>query len=184
MNVVVFTGGNGNANLIKHLKDLSYVNLSLLINGYDDGLSTGIIRSANQGMLGPSDYRKNFTYILDDFTDYNRNLKKLFEHRLSEEETRALLHNPDELIKKLIQELYALDRRSENFITRYFELGSQKLLNFTHNFSILNGFSLGNIIIGGIYAETNDFNLGLYLLTTQFELTAKLSIYLRLMILN
>lgn len=174
MNVVVFTGGNGNANLIKHLKDLSYVNLSLLINGYDDGLSTGVIRSANQGMLGPSDYRKNFTYILDDFTDYNRNLKKLFEHRLSEEETRVLLHNPEELIKNLIQEHYALDRRSENFITRYFELGSQKLLKFTHNFSILNGFSVGNIIIGGIYAETNDFNLALYLLTTQFELTAKI----------
>lgn len=174
MNVVIFTGGNGNANLIKHLKDLSYVNLSLLINGYDDGLSTGVIRSANQGMLGPSDYRKNFTYILDDFTDYNRNLKKLFEHRLSEEETRFLLHNPQELIKKLIQHDYVLDRRSENFITRYFEFGSQKLLNFTHNFSILNGFSVGNIIIGGIYAETNDFNLALYLLTTQFELTAKI----------
>jgi 2-phospho-L-lactate transferase/gluconeogenesis factor (CofD/UPF0052 family) len=174
MNVVIFTGGNGNANLIKHLKDLSYVNLSLLINGYDDGLSTGVIRSANQGMLGPSDYRKNFTYILDDFTDYNRNLKKLFEHRLSEAETRILLHNSDDLIKKLIQENYPLDRRSENFITRYFDFGSQKLLKFTHNFSILNGFSVGNIIIGGIYAETNDFNLALYLLTTQFELTAKI----------
>jgi len=174
MNVVIFTGGNGNANLIKHLKDLSYVNLSLLINGYDDGLSTGVIRSANRGMLGPSDYRKNFTYILDDFTDYNRNLKKLFEHRLSEEETRTLLHSPDDLIKKLIQENYPLDRRSENFITRYFDFGSQKLLKFTHNFSILNGFSVGNIIIGGIYAETNDFNLALYLLTTQFELTAKI----------
>jgi 2-phospho-L-lactate transferase/gluconeogenesis factor (CofD/UPF0052 family) len=174
MNVVIFTGGNGNANLIKHLKDLSYVNLSLLINGYDDGLSTGVIRSANEGMLGPSDYRKNFTYILDDFTDYNRNVKKLFEHRLSEEETRNLLHNPDDLIKKLIQEDYPLDRRSENFISRYFEFGSQKLLNFTHNFSVLNGFSVGNIIIGGIYAETKDFNLSLYLLTTQFELTAKI----------
>jgi 2-phospho-L-lactate transferase/gluconeogenesis factor (CofD/UPF0052 family) len=125
-------------------------------------------------MLGPSDYRKNFTYILDDFTDYNRNLKKLFEHRLSEEETRILLNNPDELIKKLIKENYVLDRRSENFITRYFEFGTQKLLKFTHNFSILNGFSVGNIIIGGIYAETNDFNLALYLLTTQFELTAKI----------
>jgi len=125
-------------------------------------------------MLGPSDYRKNFTYILDDFTDYNRNLKKLFEHRLSEEETRVLLHDPDELIKNLIQKHYALDHRSENFITRYFEFGSQKLLNFTHNFSILNGFSVGNIIIGGIYAETNDFNLALYILTTQFELTAKI----------
>lgn len=174
MNVVVFTGGKGNANLIKHLKDLSYINLSLLINGYDDGLSTGVIRSAIQGMLGPSDFRKNFSYILDDFTDYNCNLKKLFEHRLTDEETRILLQNPDELIRKLIHETYTIDSRSENFITRYFESGAKKLLKFTHNFAVLNNFSLGNIIIGGIYAETNDFNLALYLLTTQFKLTAKI----------
>lgn len=68
MNVVLFTGGRGNFNLIRYIQDLSYVNLSLLINGYDDGLSTATIRSANAGMLGPSDFRKNFTTILDSFT--------------------------------------------------------------------------------------------------------------------
>ncbi len=106
MNVVIFTGGNGNANLIKHLKDIPFVNLSLLINGYDDGLSTGIIRSANRGMLGPSDFRKNFTYIIDDFTESNRNIKRLFEHRLSESETKDFLSSPANLIASLLGQEY------------------------------------------------------------------------------
>ena len=109
MNVVIFTGGNGNANLIKHLKDIPYVNLSLLINGYDDGLSTGIIRSANQGMLGPSDFRKNFTYIIDDFTESNRKIKRLFEHRLSESETKDFLSSPANLIASLLGQEYKLN---------------------------------------------------------------------------
>ena len=44
MNVVIFSGGNGNANLIKYLKNISYINLTILINGYDDGLSTNEMR--------------------------------------------------------------------------------------------------------------------------------------------
>ena len=51
-------------NLINHLKEISNVELFLLINGYDDGLSTGIARRALGKMLGPSDFRKNITYIL------------------------------------------------------------------------------------------------------------------------
>jgi 2-phospho-L-lactate transferase/gluconeogenesis factor (CofD/UPF0052 family) len=120
MNVVIFTGGNGNANLIKHLKDIPYVNLSLLINGYDDGLSTGIIRSANQGMLGPSDFRKNFTYIIDDFTESNRHIKSLFEHRLTEDETNSFLQSPAQLIADLISKRFKLDDRAYAFIEKYF----------------------------------------------------------------
>jgi len=149
MNVVIFTGGNGNANLIKHLKDISYVNLSLLINGYDDGLSTGIIRSANQGMLGPSDFRKNFTYIIDDFTEANRHVKTLFEHRLTEDETRLFLQSPANLIAELTSKRFNLDPRAHAFIEKYFILGATQLLEFTQQYSELLGFSLGNIIIGG-----------------------------------
>jgi 2-phospho-L-lactate transferase/gluconeogenesis factor (CofD/UPF0052 family) len=141
MNVVIFTGGNGNANIIKHLKDIPYVNLSLLINGYDDGLSTGIIRSANQGMLGPSDFRKNFTYIIDDFTESNRNVKRLFEHRLSEEETHELLNSPANLIAKLVGNQFLLDERADAFIKQYFILGAKQLLDFTKQFAELRGFS-------------------------------------------
>lgn len=174
MNVVLFTGGNGNANLIKHIKDISYVNLSLLINGYDDGLSTGVIRRANYGMLGPSDFRKNFTYILDDFTIENRNLKGLFEHRLSDDESKNLLVSPKEIIPQLIQSTYFLEKNVAIFIEKYFDLGVSKLLEYTKKFEDLNGFSVGNIIIGGLFAQTHDFNKALEILTTQFELTAKL----------
>jgi 2-phospho-L-lactate transferase/gluconeogenesis factor (CofD/UPF0052 family) len=174
MNVVIFTGGNGNANLIKHLKDISYVNLSLLINGYDDGLSTGIIRSANQGMLGPSDFRKNFTYIIDDFTEANRHVKTLFEHRLTEDETRLFLQSPANLIAELTSKRFNLDPRAHAFIEKYFILGATQLLEFTQQYSELLGFSLGNIIIGGLFVETQDFNLALRNLTNQFHLTAKL----------
>ncbi|MEN9959096.1 MAG: hypothetical protein RLZZ474_1340, partial [Bacteroidota bacterium] len=174
MNVVIFTGGNGNANIIKHLKDIPYVNLSLLINGYDDGLSTGIIRSANQGMLGPSDFRKNFTYIIDDFTESNRNVKRLFEHRLSEEETHELLNSPANLIAKLVGNPFKLDERAEAFIIQYFILGAKQLLDFTKQFAELKGFSVGNIVMGGLFVESKDFNLALRNLTNQFQLTAQL----------
>ncbi|MEY4646943.1 MAG: hypothetical protein RIQ98_779 [Bacteroidota bacterium] len=174
MNVVIFTGGNGNANLIKHLKDIPFVNLSLLINGYDDGLSTGIIRSANQGMLGPSDFRKNFTYIIDDFTESNRNIKRLFEHRMSESETKNLLQSPANLIALLLAQEFTLDARAKTFIERYFLLGATQLLQFTQNFDELVGFSIGNIVMGGLFVETQDFNLALLNLTRQFQLTAQL----------
>lgn len=174
MNVVIFTGGNGNANLIKHLKDIPYVNLSLLINGYDDGLSTGIIRSANQGMLGPSDFRKNFTYIIDDFTESNRHVKCVFEHRLSEDETHALLQSPAQLIVDLINNRFSLDAKAHAFIEKYFILGAKQLLEFTQQFAELTGFSVGNIVMGGLFVETKDFNLALRNLTNQFQLTAKL----------
>ena len=174
MNVVIFTGGNGNANLIKHLKDIPFVNLSLLINGYDDGLSTGIIRSANRGMLGPSDFRKNFTYIIDDFTESNRNIKRLFEHRMSESETKNLLQSPANLIALLLAQEFTLDSRSQTFIERYFLLGATQLLQFTQNFDELVGFSIGNIVMGGLFVETQDFNLALLNLTRQFQLTAQL----------
>jgi len=174
MNVVIFTGGNGNANIIKHLKDIPYVNLSLLINGYDDGLSTGIIRSANQGMLGPSDFRKNFTYIIDDFTESNRNVKRLFEHRLSEEQTHELLNSPANLIDKLVGNQFKLDERADAFIKQYFILGAKQLLDFTQQYAELLGFSVGNIVMGGLFVETKDFNLALRNLTNQFQLTARL----------
>ncbi len=174
MNVVIFTGGNGNANLIKHLKDIPFVNLSLLINGYDDGLSTGIIRSANQGMLGPSDFRKNFTYIIDDFTESNREIKRLFEHRLSADQTQSLLDSPADLIIQLLAQEFKLDDRAQAFIERYFLLGAKQLLQFTQKFDELRGFSIGNIVMGGLFVETQDFNLALLNLTRQFQLTARL----------
>lgn len=57
--VVLFCGGRGAASLIAALVTRPTIALTLAINGYDDGASTGAVRRALGNMLGPSDFRKN-----------------------------------------------------------------------------------------------------------------------------
>ncbi len=58
MRVVLFAGGSGSASIARAFIDEG-VELTIVVNCYDDGLSTGALRKAIPGMLGPSDIRKN-----------------------------------------------------------------------------------------------------------------------------
>jgi 2-phospho-L-lactate transferase/gluconeogenesis factor (CofD/UPF0052 family) len=80
--VAVFCGGRGSATIIRELLKSADVHLALLVNAYDDGLSTGALRNFIPGMLGPSDFRKNFSYLLDLYSDEQYALKSLVEFRL------------------------------------------------------------------------------------------------------
>ncbi|GAA3215153.1 2-phospho-L-lactate transferase CofD family protein [Actinocorallia longicatena] len=57
--VAMFSGGRGGASIARHLLGTPGYRLSLVVNGYDNGLSTGALRRFLPGMLGPSDFRKN-----------------------------------------------------------------------------------------------------------------------------
>src|SRR6185436_9495936 len=59
MRVVLFSGGRGSSVLSKELVRDSRIHLTLAINGYDDGASTGEVRRFLGDSLGPSDFRKN-----------------------------------------------------------------------------------------------------------------------------
>lgn len=59
LRVAMFGGGRGTAGIARRLLDTPGVELTLLVNGYDNGLSTGALRRFLPGMLGPSDFRKN-----------------------------------------------------------------------------------------------------------------------------
>ena len=63
VNVVLFSGGRGSSVLTKQLLHHKEVNLALIINGYDDGLSTGEVRRFLGDCLGPSDFRKNASRV-------------------------------------------------------------------------------------------------------------------------
>ncbi len=63
--VAVFCGGRGSATLVRQLLRYPGVELSLLVNAYDDGQSTGALRSFVPGLLGPSDFRKNVARLLE-----------------------------------------------------------------------------------------------------------------------
>jgi len=57
--VILFSGGRGSRVLSKQLINHPQVELTLVINGYDDGASTGEVRRFLGDCLGPSDFRKN-----------------------------------------------------------------------------------------------------------------------------
>src|SRR5262249_56063373 len=57
--VVLFSGGRGSGVLSRQLLKDPHIQLTLAINGYDDGASTGEVRRFLGDSLGPSDFRKN-----------------------------------------------------------------------------------------------------------------------------
>lgn len=59
LNVVLFSGGRGSGALTEQLATNPRIALTIVINGYDDGASTGEVRRFLGDSLGPSDFRKN-----------------------------------------------------------------------------------------------------------------------------
>ena len=80
--IVLFCGGRGSASIIRALLSQSDVELTLLVNAYDDGQSTGALRSFMPGMLGPSDFRKNLYWLMSQDSNSQYALRNLMEYRL------------------------------------------------------------------------------------------------------
>jgi 2-phospho-L-lactate transferase/gluconeogenesis factor (CofD/UPF0052 family) len=91
LNVVVLNGGRGAATLIPALLDRQGLHVTSVVNAYDDGKSTGDIRSFF-GMLGPSDIRKVQQLMLPKDDPYYEAHLALFTHRYppSSERNEAL----------------------------------------------------------------------------------------------
>jgi 2-phospho-L-lactate transferase/gluconeogenesis factor (CofD/UPF0052 family) len=63
LQVVLFSGGRGSRALAQQLVSSPRVDVTLVINGYDDGASTGEVRRFLGDCLGPSDFRKNASRV-------------------------------------------------------------------------------------------------------------------------
>ena len=65
LKICLFSGGTGNKGFIQLLKNIPEVHLDIIVNGYDDGKSTKELRKYGQEILGPSDFRKNLSNLID-----------------------------------------------------------------------------------------------------------------------
>jgi 2-phospho-L-lactate transferase/gluconeogenesis factor (CofD/UPF0052 family) len=87
VNVVSFNGGRGAKNLIPALIGINGINLTSIVNAYDDGKSTGLIRAFFH-MLGPSDIRKvQEAMVPRELSDYEAILRA-YDFRYPGSETR------------------------------------------------------------------------------------------------
>jgi 2-phospho-L-lactate transferase/gluconeogenesis factor (CofD/UPF0052 family) len=159
--ITLFCGGSGSESIIKYFLNQKNVQLTLLINAYDDGKSTGALRKNIPGLLGPSDFRKNFSYLINFFFDEQRNLKKVFEFRFKK---KILINNfyfdiknSENLEKYIPKEINFLEKEVKNKILNYLLISINYLKSTKIN---LINFSLGNLIFAGIFLnEKKNFNL-------------------------
>src|SRR3989338_4438161 len=80
--VALFCGGRGCATLTQELLRVTGLELNLLVNAYDNGSSTGEMRRYIPGYLGPSDFRKNLSYLLELHSPAQYALAGLINYRM------------------------------------------------------------------------------------------------------
>jgi 2-phospho-L-lactate transferase/gluconeogenesis factor (CofD/UPF0052 family) len=80
--VVLFSGGRGSGALAHQLIRHPAIELTVAINGYDDGASTGEVRRFLGDSLGPSDFRKNASRLATELATAPDELVALLDYRL------------------------------------------------------------------------------------------------------
>lgn len=154
LNVVLFTGGRGSGLLTRQLVNHPDVRLTLLVNGYDDGKSTGEIRRFLGDALGPSDYRKNAGRLARELETTEPALLEFLSYRLPEGSAR------DDATAVLTSALSSaleppVRANAHRYLTRFLAEHDESDRPFSFS-----DCSVGNLVFGGCYlAAGRDFNL-------------------------
>lgn len=170
IHVALFSGGRGAASIAAALNRHQQVSLTVLVNAYDDGLSTGRIRAFIPGMLGPSDIRKNITTLMPVKDSAQLALRTFLEYRIPdgaersfviEDLTEFILMGGHCKLEPLAQSLEALSVRHVRWIARYcgaFLDYERRRAKQGDPFEF-GDCAIGNIVFAGCYLDVgNDFN--------------------------
>lgn len=157
--IVLFCGGRGSATIIRALLRRTDVELTLIVNPFDDGLSTGALRDFIPGMLGPSDFRKNLSYLFGNYSQAQYALKNLMEYRLPGggeiERLRRFANGNGAVLDEPLAGWFAQLNpptlvRVRGLLARFFAKGA----DFDYH-----DCSLGNLVFAGAYlTHGEDFN--------------------------
>ena len=152
LRVVLFSGGRGSSVLARQLVSSPAVTLTIAINGYDDGASTGEVRRFLGDSLGPSDFRKNASNLATALRSCPKELIELLDLRLPVEETAAAaLERLPQLLGTIPSSHRSLvEERLQRFVDELRRTG--RPFNFSD-------CSVGNLVFaGGFLLCDRDFN--------------------------
>jgi 2-phospho-L-lactate transferase/gluconeogenesis factor (CofD/UPF0052 family) len=184
-NICLFSGGRGASTIISALVNIEEIHLTVLLNAYDDGLSTGLLRKLVPGMLGPSDVRKTFTTVLKSSNKRgNPLLANLLEYRIGESDLRGAKWDPSMLggspenfwngshfLEYYFDNLPGkVSRKLREWTLSAFECIYEKVGEQAIRQSILD-MAYGNILFTGSFIENkSDFNSAVAAWSSLFDL--------------
>jgi 2-phospho-L-lactate transferase/gluconeogenesis factor (CofD/UPF0052 family) len=145
MIVTIFSGGSGSEEIQKGLHSYgNSIKVNIIVNGYDDGKSTGIVRKIyNNSILGPSDLRKN----------------QLIKHRLKYGETELylfLIHrftssNPKEYVLNKLEMISDKINKKILYDTIISFFNNSNSMSYSYE-----DFNIGNIIYSQLMSTNNN----------------------------
>ena len=166
LNICMLSGGRGGARIARELIRQTNCSLTLLINAFDDGKSTGALRDYIPGMLGPSDVRKNLSQLAAVFSPERIALKEVLDYRFSCDankahagalelvahgRVKALPHDLKPLVSQLAPTTVTWIRSS---LATFLEYETSRSQPFDWS-----DVALGNIVFAGLYlSHERDFN--------------------------
>jgi 2-phospho-L-lactate transferase/gluconeogenesis factor (CofD/UPF0052 family) len=184
LHVVVFCGGRGSSTIIRELIRWPQVSLSLLVNAYDDGLSTGELREFIPSMLGPSDFRKNLSQLLDFCSSQQYALQKVLELRLPNDfsaesferlTTGLAKGSPAGVMPQLERLFEELDTHHRARMITFLERFAEYLHSQRGRGLRFSDCAFGNLIFAGCYLECGQsFNATVLSLSEMFGSQAQL----------
>lgn len=169
----LFSGGRGASSIISELVNVEEISLTILLNAYDDGLSTGYLRKLVPGMLGPSDIRKTFSTVLKSSINFgNPLLAELLEYRIGGKDSKGnvwdALGTGADMSNywngTLFLELYYenLPTRISRGLIEWSRIGFEYLIKTLGKDQIqksLSDMAFGNVLFTGAFLQNcNDFN--------------------------
>lgn len=170
VNVVLFSGGRGAASISAVLNKRDSVNLTVLVNAYDDGLSTGRIRGFIPKLLGPSDIRKNISTLMPQTERGHVALKSIIEYRLPlgtkniigrkiiRQLSEMIPPTDDENISNFYREIKFESAQIISFFCRAFSQ-HEDLMEQAGVYFDYGDCSIGNIFLAGAFLEAGcNFN--------------------------
>ena len=152
MKVVIFSGGTGSIALQKGFNEHKSINVQVVINAYDNGLSTGAVRKVLDGkILGPSDLRKNQLLQAELQNTCEKDLLSFLNDRTTVKSSEEMYSYIMNRFKNL--DLKSISKRNflQSLIDSYFKSPNRDLISY-------DDFSISNIIYAGA-AKIYDYSL-------------------------
>lgn len=156
MKITIINGGSGAKNIINAFIKIKKFHITSIINTFDDGKSTGLIREFFN-MPGPSDIRKVHSLFLNEEDENIKQYKDLYSIRLNHINRKTVFVEMNEYIEKKSNSLFNINIKNnkvKNFIIKNLssfltylskiEKDKSKRFNF-------NDCSLMNCIYAGSY---------------------------------